>query len=494
MTYLLGIDIGTSACKVALFDTGGDIVAQEIASYAVHYPRPGFAQQNPNDWWDSVCGCLRRLTQRVKPDEIAGIGVDGQSWSCILIGERGEALSDTPIWMDTRAQAQCADMRRIIGDERLFSVCGNPVTPSYALPKLMWYRDEMPEVYGKAARVLGSNSFIAYRLTGITSQDLSQGYGFQCFNMRKGQWDRDTIRELGIREELFPDIVGCSDIIGTVTKEAAALTGLAEGTAVVAGGLDAACATLGVGVIDAGQAQEQGGQAGGMSLCLSSYTADPALILSRHVAGGRWLLQGGTVGGGGALKWLREKLFPELTFEQLSDMAAQAPPGSDGLLFLPYMAGERSPIWNPDATGVFMGLDYTKTRAHMARAVMEGVAFSLKNNLEVAKAAGAEAKTLNATGGSANSLVWTQIKADVTGCRIDVPASDTATTWGAAMLAGVGTGVIGGFEEAVRDTVSIKRTHVPNEKNRRVYETAYQRYMELYERLEPMMKGSGEGA
>jgi xylulokinase len=225
-----------------------------------------------------------------------------------------------------------------------------------------------------------------------------------------------------------------------------------------------------------------------MSICTSKYAADIRLILGLHVVPGRWLLQGGTTGGGGALKWLRETICPELRFEDMSDLAAKVPAGSDGVLFLPYMAGERSPIWNPNASGVFFGLDYAKSRAHLIRACMEGVAYALRHNLETASDAGAYVKTLRAMGGSANSQVWTQIKADVTNKQIDVPASDTATTLGAAILAGVGTGVYGSFDEAVRRTISVRRTHEPNPDMQKTYDEGYRKYRVLYERLEPLMQ------
>jgi xylulokinase len=256
---------------------------------------------------------------------------------------------------------------------------------------------------------------------------------------------------------------------------------------VVAGGLDAACGTLGAGVVSPGQTQEQGGQAGGMSICIDQYAADPSLILGFHVAPGRWLLQGGTTGGGGALKWLRETMCPEASFWEMSSLAEKAPAGSGGVTFLPYMAGERSPLWNPKACGVFFGLNFGVTRGQMIRACMEGVAYALRHNLETAEAAGAKADTLRAMGGSANSRIWTQIKADVTGCRIEVPASDTATTLGAAILAGVGTGVYGSFEEAAERTVSVKMTYAPDPEMRAVYDKGYETYRKLYPALEEIM-------
>ena len=294
---------------------------------------------------------------------------------------------------------------------------------------------------------------------------------------------------LDIPRKFLPEIMPCHRIAGKLTREAAGQTGLKEGIPVVAGGLDAACGTLGAGVIDPGQTQEQGGQAGGMSICIDRYAADPRLILGFHVVPGRWLLQGGTTGGGGALKWLRETLCPELSFEEMSELAMTAPAGSGGVTFLPYMAGERSPIWDPKACGVFFGLNFGVTRAQMIRACMEGVAYSLRHNLETAEAAGARADTLRAMGGSANSRIWMRIKADVTGCGIEVPGSDTATTLGAAMLAGVGTGVWQGFEEAARQTIRVNRTYEPDPAVKEIYDRGYETYRRLYGNLKDLMNG-----
>jgi len=458
------------------------VAAEASAPYPVSYPRPGWAEQDAEEWWRAVCLAARKTLEISGADsaQIIGVGVDGQSWSAVPVDRLGRSLCPTPIWMDTRAADVCARLAREIGGERIFGVSGNPLSPSYSLPKILWMRENRPEVYEKTACFLQSNSFIVYRLTGALTQDLSQCYAFACFDMRKAAFDAEIAGEMGFDLSLIPEAVLSHQAVGKVTKEAAAQCGLAEGTPVAAGGLDAACATLGCGVVRAGQTQEQGGQASGMSICMEKYHADPRLILGCHVVPGQWLLQGGSVGGG-SLKWLRDSLFPDLTFEEMSRMAETVPAGSDGLVFLPYMAGERSPVWDPAAKGAFFGLDFAKTRAHMARAVMEGVAFSLRHNLETAANAGAEVSVMNAVGGAANSLVWTQIKADVTGKPIEVPSSDTAGTLGAAMLAGVAAGVWGGFGEAAAKTVRITRRHQPDGKNRSVYDRQYRVYRELYE-------------
>lgn len=497
--YLLGIDIGTSACKVAIFDKYGQVMASASGDYPVYYPQEGWAQQNPDDWWRAVCGAIQDCLQKsaISGDQIAGIGIDGQSWSAIAIDREGRVLTDTPIWMDTRAQEICDRLNEEIGSENIFRVAGNSLQPSYTTAKILWYKENLPEVYGKIYKILQSNSFIAYRLTGAITQDLSQGYGVHGFDMRTGTWDEAMCEKLGIPMDFLPEIVPCDQVVGTVTAEAAAISGLAVGTPVVAGGLDAACGTLGAGVIHPGETQEQGGQAGGMSICIDTYTADPSLILGYHVVPGQWLLQGGTTGGGGVMRWF-EREFADYersrkgetgksSLTQLNEIAEVVPAGSEGVVFLPYMSGERSPIWNPYAKGVFYGLDFAKTKGHMVRACMEGVALSLRHNLEVAEGAGAQVDVLRAMGGSANSLLWTQIKADVTGKTVVVPASDTASTLGAAILAGVGVGFYKDYEEAVSLTVKETRRHEPNPENKEVYDKAYRTYRNLYESLKNMM-------
>jgi xylulokinase len=497
---LLGIDIGTSSCKVAVFDQKGNVLAQQAGSYQVYYPQKGWAEQNPNEWWEVLCSTLKSMLEEsaIDPADIQGVGIDGQSWSAIAMDKQGQVLYNTPIWMDTRAGEICEEIKQQLDEEDLFNVCGNSLQPAYTLPKILWYKKYMPDMYGKIHKVLQSNSFIVFKLTDNMTQDKSQGYGYQCFDMHSGTWDEALSDKLGIDKKMLPDIYDCHEVVGYITEKAAKETGLRMGTPVVAGGLDAACGTLGAGVIHNGQTQEQGGQAGGMSICTDTYNSDKRLILSYHVVSGKWLLQGGTVGGGGVIKWFEEQLGEAErqmaalnsthSFEEMSREAANILEGSEGLIFLPYMAGERSPIWDAKAKGVYFGLDYSKTRQHMIRSAFEGVAYSLRHNLETAESTGAYVNELHAMGGAANSLVWTQIKADVTGKRIAVPASDTATTLGAALLAGVGVGIYKDFEEAVNQTVQIKRVHEPDMEKNKAYQKYFDIYLELYEKLKDSMK------
>lgn len=498
--YLLGIDIGTSACKIAVFNKQGEVLSTATGDYAVYYPKQGWAEQNPEEWWVAVCSAIKEALEKssIDPKQIAGVGIDGQSWSAIAVDEEGNVLTNTPIWMDTRAQDICEELNEKIGADTIFDLAGNSLQPSYTTAKIIWYQKNMPEVYEKIDKILQSNSYIAYKLTGNMTQDVSQGYGFHCFDMHTGTWDDEMCEKLGIPRSFLPEIYACHEVVGTVTEKAAKECGLAIETPVVAGGLDAACGTLGTGVIHNGETQEQGGQAGGMSICTDTYTADPRLILSYHVVPNCWLLQGGTTGGGGVMRWL-EREFADYEREEgkrvgksslqlFNEEAEVISPGSDGVVFLPYMSGERSPIWDPNAKGIFYGLDFSKTKGHFIRAAMEGVALSLKHNLEIAEEAGAKVEVLRAMGGSANSLLWTQIKSDVTGKPIVVPSSDTATTLGAVILAGVGIGMYKDFEEAVELTVENKRFHEPNQEHFKAYEKNYEIYLELYKNLKETMK------
>jgi len=496
---LLGIDIGTSGCKIAIFKPDGQVVCKHTEEYPVRYPSPGFVEQDPEEWWTAVCRGIRALIAENAIDaaQIAGVGISGQSWSAIAVDERGNVLAPNPIWMDTRSDEVCKRLSASVGADRIFGVSGNPLKSQYTTGKIVWMKENLPDVYKRTSKILQSNSFIVYRLTGIVSQDASQGYGLHCFDMRRRRWDGAMCADLGISRELLPDIADCHEIVGRITHDAARSTGLKEGTPVTAGGLDAACGTLGAGVLHAGETQEQGGQAGGMSICVEEYCADPSLILSFHVVPGRWLLQGGTTGGGGTMRWfneqfgceerLREKETGCSSLALLDQLAEGVPAGSEGLVFLPYMAGERSPIWDEKAKGVFYGLDYAKTRAHMARAVMEGATYSLRHNLDAAWSAGAHVGAMRAMGGAANSRFWTQMKADVTGKPIEVPASDTASTLGAAILAGVGVGVYRDFDEAVDRTVEVKRRYEPNPAKKDAYDQGYKTYIALYQVLKELM-------
>ncbi len=483
---LLAIDQGTSGAKITIFDKEGHVVAENKKTYDTYYPEDGYVEQNCEQWWSAIAEGIREIfvEQQVYAEEIAGIGVDGTSWAMIPIDKEGNVLHNTLIWLDRRSHAEAEWMKEVFTEEALIQLSGNPVDSSYITPKILWFKKQYPELYKKTDKFLQSNGFLAYRLTGALSQDVSQGYGFHFFNIQTGTYDESMIQRLGLDKEKFVAPCQCHEIVGRVTKKAAEWTGLLEGTPVVAGGLDAACCTLGAGVLRQGQTQEQGGQAGGMSIVLEQPKIHPRLILGYHVVPNLWILQGGTTGGGGTMNWFQREFGEAKSFSELSVLAETIDSGSDGVIFLPYMKGERSPLWKSQAKGVYYGLSFDKTKAHFVRSTMEGVAYSLRHNLDTAKEVGVCIEKLYSVGGSANSQVWTQLKADITGCEIAVPYADYATGLGAAILAGVGIGMYASFEDAVHQTVKIHQFYKPNPDVEKVYQEGYKVYRKLSACLE----------
>src|SRR5690554_1549873 len=307
---LLGIDSGTSGCKLTFFDFAGRVVAATAGNYYTDHPKVGHAEQDASVWWKVICQGLHNLIegQKVDPGEIAAIGTDGISWVCLPVDRNGVPLRKAMIWLDRRAEKQAVWLRETLGEKEVIQLSGNPVDPAYIAPKMIWLRENEPAVYAQTAKFLQSNAYIVYKLTGEFSQDYSQAYGFHFFDMAKGAWNEKVADKMGITLDLMAPLYHCHEVVGTVSAKAAAETGLVAGIPVVAGGLDAACCALGAGVVKPGQTQEQGGQAGGMSIIVDQPLIHPQLILGYHVIPDLWLLQGGTVGGGGTLKWFGAEL------------------------------------------------------------------------------------------------------------------------------------------------------------------------------------------
>ncbi len=494
----LGVDIGTSGCRTIAVDGSGRTLATAGRTYPLLTPAPGHVEQDPNEWTGGTLATIAEVcaSGAFDPADIAGIGVDGQSWACVPVDEAGTVLANTPIWMDVRAQSICEEVLARVRSGTILDVSGNRLSPSYSTAKMLWFERNRPEVFDRTRWFLQSNSLVVMALTGVASQEHSQGYGWHFIDVATGRVDHALAAALGCDPSRIPEAVEPTAVVGGVTAAVARATGVPAGTPVVAGGLDAACGTLGAGVFRPGQTQEQGGQAGGMSIALDTPVADERLILSRHVVPGSWLLQGGTVAGSASLAWLArvagaaEQATADSTgrglYEEISALAGTVGAGSEGLVFLPYLSGERSPIWDADARGAFVGLHLGTGRGHLYRAVMEGVAMALRHNLEVALAAGAGVTELLAIGGATRSPLWMQIKADVTGLPIAVTANPDATTLGAAMLAAIGTGA-GTVEDLVGDWVQRSDGYVPDPRTQATYDRLYAVYAGLYPALAPSM-------
>lgn len=494
----LGVDIGTSGCRTIAVAATGQTLAVADHSYPLATPAPGHVEQDANDWIRGAFATLAEVcaSGTFEPSQVAGIGVDGQSWACVPVAADGSVLANTPIWMDTRAQPICDEVLTRVPAGDIFAVAGNRLSPSYSTAKALWFERERPDVFARTRWFLQCNSVVVQALTGTASQDHSQGYGWHFIDVATGTVDRELATAIGIDPDRIPEAVEPSAVVGGLTAAAASATGLRAGTPVVAGGLDAACGTLGAGVFRPGQTQEQGGQAGGMSIAMPTPVADERLILSRHVVPGSWLLQGGTVAGAASLAWLARVIGAADAdaaeragiglYEEISRLAAQAPAGAGGLVFLPYLSGERSPLWDPDARGGFLGLQLGTGRSHLYRAVMEGVAMALRHNLETAASAGVGVSELLAIGGATRSPVWMQIKADVTGLPLVVSANPHATPLGAAMLAALGTSEAT-VDELVDAWVERSAAYTPDPAATEHYRQLYEIYAGLYPALAESM-------
>src|SRR5512140_2773747 len=423
---ILTVDVGTSSTKTSLWTETGQLVAHAASTYDLQRAEPLWAEIAGDTWWRAVCETIRAVlaTSGADPASIAGIGVDGVGWTLIPVDREGNPLRPAMIWLDRRAEQETAWLKSLPEAASLVHLDANPLDAAYITPKLLWLKKNHPDLFHSAHKFLEATGFIVSRFTGKFVCDYTQAYGYHFFDIRNQKWDDDAARTIGIPLEQMPELCGSTQMIGTVTAQAAEQAGLKPGIPVIAGCLDAAVGALGSGVVKTGQTNEQGGQAGGVGISLDHVLVEPRLIFSHHVIPGQYLLQAGTVGGG-SLSWFRDQFgHPEVDaanllginpFELFSRQVEKSRPGANGLIFLPYMAGERTPLWSSIARGVFFGLTYTTTRADILRAILEGCAFAVYDNLQIAAEHGALVDEFLGAGGATQSAVWCQIKADVYG-------------------------------------------------------------------------------
>lgn len=422
--YVITIDVGTSSTKTALWDEAGRTVADASSAYALRRPDPLWAEIDGGTWWQAVCTTVRQVIAAggVDPRDVSGIGVDAVSWTLVPVDRDMAPLFPAMIWLDRRAGEETAWLKALPDAARLIDLDANPLDPAYITPKLLWLKAHHPDVFEAAYRFLDATGFIVGCFTGEFVCDTTQAYGYHCFDMRRDAWDAWAAERIGVPLDKLPRLCPSTEIVGVVTARAAMESGLVAGIPVIAGCLDAASGALGAGVTRPGQTNDQGGQAGGMAVSLERVVVEPRLIFSHHVVPGQYILQAGTVGGG-TLGWFRDTLgqieasagalLGRGPFELFSQQVEQAPAGAHGLIFLPYMAGERTPLWSSVARGVFFGLSYTTTRADLLRAIMEGCTFAVYDNLQIAEQHGVSVAEYLGSGGATQSAVWCQIKADV---------------------------------------------------------------------------------
>lgn len=489
--YFLGIDTSTTGSKALLINGTGEVVATASSPHTLQTPKPQWSEQNPPEWWEAVSTSIRAVLAKagLQGEDVAAIGLTGQMHGLVLIDEAGQVLRPAILWNDQRTQAQCDEIHRRIGKERFIQITGNVALTGFTAPKILWVAQNEPDVYARARHVLLPKDYIRYRLTGEYAMDKADGAGTVLFDLKARDWSDEVLAALEIPRAWMPPTFEGSSFTGQVSPAAAALTGLKAGTPVVAGGGDQAAQAVGVGAVEPGVVALTVGTSGVVFATTPSALIEPEGRLHAfcHAVPGMWHFMGVMLSAAGSLQWYRDTLAPGLSFDELLEQAATIQAGSEGLQFLPYLSGERTPHPDPLARGAFIGLTLRHGRGHMTRAVLEGVAFGLKDSFTLIQNAGlGPIKQVRASGGGTKGALWRQILASVLEVELVTVNTAEAAAFGAALLAGVGAGNWPDVPAACRASVKITGTTLSDSLQVDAYRKAYLLYQELY----PALKAS----
>ncbi|MFB0546619.1 MAG: xylulokinase, partial [Anaerolineae bacterium] len=471
MKYLLGIDIGTSSAKALVIDEDGKTQAMAQREYPIATPQPGWAEQEPEWWWEATVETVREALVRgdVAPQDVAGLGFSGQMHGTVLLDDQYQPLCPAIIWADGRSASQAEEITRRIGPQRLARIAGSPVAAGFMAATLLWLRERQPELLDRARAILLPKDYVRLRLTGELAGDVSDASATLLFDVSSRDWSEELLKAAGdIPRQLLPSVQESQTVVGQVTRAAAEETGLAPGTPVVAGGSDQAIGAIGSGVITPGLVSVTIGTGGQLFTPLAEARADPGLRIHTfcHALPGTWHLLGAILSAGLSLRWLRDNIFREMASDAYASMVAEAeavPPGSEGLLFLPYLLGERTPHMDPLARGLFLGLALHHGRGHLVRAVLEGVTFALRDCLEIFHELGVVPGRVLACGGGARSPLWRRLMANVFQVEVIRVENEEQAALGAALLAGIGVGLYAGAEEACARAVRYGEATLPGE-------------------------------
>jgi xylulokinase len=492
MKLFLGLDVSTTGAKALLIDERGAVISSTTTPLTLSTPHPLWSEQDPREWWTGIAKSIRQaLAQADVPGSaVTAIGLTGQMHGLVLLDEQGEVLRPAILWNDQRTGAQCDEMRSRLGKEHLIQITGNDALTGFTAPKILWVHQNEPEIYARARHILLPKDYIRYRLTGEYAMDKAGGSGTILFDLKNRDWSPEVLSALEIPTDWLPPTFEGSVVTGTVSALAASETGLVQGIPVVGGGGDQAAQAVGVGAVQSGIIALTLGTSGVVFAATESPLIEPdgRLHAFCHAMPGRWHFMGVMLSAAGSLQWYRDTLAPKMSFDDLVNEAASIPAGSEGLLFLPYLSGERTPYPDPLARGAWVGLTVRHTRAHLTRAVLEGVAFGIKDSFTLIQNAGlGTIEQVRISGGGAKSPLWRQIMADVLGVELVTVNTTEGAAFGAALLAGVGAGFYEDVPAACEATIQITGRASPTQATR-AYQDYYPYYRALYPSLVPEFK------
>lgn len=486
MAVLLGIDLGTSGVKVLAVNETGDTLASTNVSYPLIQPRSGWSEQNPQDWWQGTVEAIQNILNNplVRPDSVVALSLSGQMHGSVFLDSDNEIIRNPLLWNDTRTFEECQFITDQIGETNLLSYVGNPALEGFTLPKLIWLRNNEPDNYKKLSTLMLPKDYILYRLTGRICTEFSDAAGTLLLDVGNRRWSKEVCEKLDLDISILPELLDSTAVVGSLTAQSSEATGLPENVKVIAGGADNACSAVGNGIIEEGIMLASIGTSGVVMAHTNSMHHDPKgrIHSFNHAVPNSWYLMGVMLSAGMSMSWLKNELIGR-DYDYINEEAALVKPGSEGVIFLPYLFGERTPHRDPKARGAYFGLSGIHSQKHLIRAVFEGVAFGLKDSLELIKGLGVKPTQIRVTGGGAKSVLWRQILADVFNANVLTMQADEGPAFGAALLAGVGVGVYSSTMEAVNETVALGETCEPNQDNIERYEKIYSLFSSLYRSL-----------